>query len=72
MKHKSSRLSDSRAMKGRNSETEQLEMRRLEIKKEIEKLMTEYAKITGNKELLRSRPVGTAPNDWRAEDHDLG
>ena len=72
MKHRSSRLADTRAMKGRNSETEVLELKKLEINRELEKLMTEYAKVSGNKELCRRDPVGFAPNDWKAEDHNLG
>ena len=72
MKKKSSALVDSYAVRGRHSETEALERRRLEIKRELEKLMDDYANLTGNKELKRRHPIGSAPNDWVAEEHILG
>jgi len=71
MKHKDTRLSESRAVRGRYTQSEILEMRRLDIKEELEKLMNEYAKLTGKSELKRKQPIGSAPNDWRREDHKL-
>ena len=69
MKNKRSRLVDTYAVKGKYSETAELEIKRLEIKEDLEKLMNEYAKLTGKKELKRRVKVGQAPNDWRVEDH---
>lgn len=72
MKMKDSRLSDSYMVRDYISETEEIELRRLEVKRELEILMNEYAKLTGRKELKRKHKVGKAPNDWRKEDHIPG
>lgn len=42
-----------------------LEEKRLDLTREAEEIMRQYAKITGNPSFShRSRPVGTAPNDY--------
>ena len=61
-----SNLSDTSAIKVRLRRAEALEKQKLEKKAEIEKIMKEYAKLTGNKELARRKyKVGDAPNDWK-------
>ena len=43
-----------------------LERRRLAVQRELEEAMTEYANVTGYKQLKsRKYKVGSAPNDWR-------
>ncbi len=68
-KNKSARLADTKVVKGRSSRAEELELERLEIKREMEKIMAQYAKITGLSELgSRRYKVGKAPNDYRSEE----
>jgi hypothetical protein len=44
-----------------------LEKERLELKKEMEKLMKKYAKATGLRKLGRRKyKLGKAPNDFKA------
>ena len=70
---KSSKLSKTSAIQVRATEAEELEKKKLGIKKEMEKIMAEYAKITGfNKLRARRYRVGDAPNDWRREEHRIG
>ncbi|MBO5907908.1 MAG: hypothetical protein J6Q85_07140 [Clostridia bacterium] len=58
-------LENTSAIKGRSSEACDLERRRLEIVKELEKLMREYAKATGDDKYTRRKfSVGKAPNDY--------
>lgn len=65
-KYKSESLMDTRETRDRASVANKLEMEKLALKKEIEKLMREYAKASGHKELgARQHEVGKAPNDWR-------
>ena len=59
-------------MKERAKEAEGCEKKKLAIKKEMEKIMAEYAAITGITSLAaRKHPVGMAPNDWRHKEHRL-
>ncbi len=58
-------LANTSAIKGRSSEACELERKRLEIVKELEKLMKDYAKVTGDdKYTKRKFKVGKAPNDF--------
>ena len=63
---KSGKLVETEAVKGRMGIADKLEEERLELKKEIEKLMKEYAKVTGVfKYARRKAKVGKAANDWQ-------
>ena len=66
MKKKTAALGQTYAILDRTSEAAELEKRRLDITREMEKLMKEYSKITGDKQYSeRKRKVGSAPNDWK-------
>lgn len=68
-----SKLSNTNQMKMRADEARELEQKKLGIKKEMEGIMFEYAKITGFRKLRARRfRIGFAPNDWREDDHRLG
>ena len=57
---------DTETTRDRASVANKLELEKLKVKKEIEVLMKEYAKISGNRELSRrAHKVGKAPNDWK-------
>ena len=59
-------LMDTETTRDRASVANKLELEKLKVKKEIEALMKEYAKISGNRELSRhAHKVGKAPNDWK-------
>lgn len=61
-------LENTSAIKGRSSEAADLERQRLEITKELEKLMKKYARATGDKSFsARKYNVGKAPNDFEAK-----
>ncbi len=65
-KKKNSKLAETEAVKSRIGIAQQLEAERLEVKREIEKLMVEYAKATGIKKYAKRKyKVGKAPNDWQ-------
>lgn len=65
-KKKTAALGQTYAVLDRTSEAADLEKRRLAITREMEKLMKEYARITGDKQYSeRKRKVGSAPNDWK-------
>ena len=69
---KSAKLSKTSAIKDRAIEAEELEKKKLGIKREMEKIMAEYARITGFSKLkARKHRVGEAPNDWKREEHRL-
>ena len=58
---------DTATARDRSAAANELELEKLYIKKEIEKLMKEYARASGNRELARrAHKVGRAPNDWKA------
>lgn len=66
-KKKSTDLAQTEAIKTRAGMAEKLEKERLELKKEMEKLMKKYAKATGLRKLgKRQHKVGKAPNDFKA------
>ena len=66
------KLSKTTPMQERAKEAEECEKRKLAIKKEMEKIMAEYAYLTGISSLAaRKHPVGMAPNDWRQKEHRL-
>ncbi len=70
---KSAKLSKTSAIQARAIEAEELEKKKLGIKREMEKIMAEYAKITGFSKLKsRKHKVGDAPNDWKREEHRIG
>lgn len=59
-------LMDTQTSQDRALVANELELEKLQIKREIEKLMKEYAKVSGNRELARrAYKVGKAPNDWK-------
>lgn len=63
---KSGKLAETEVVKGRLGMAQKLEEERLELKKEIEALMKEYAKATGiSKYGKRKAKVGKAANDWQ-------
>jgi ATP-dependent Lon protease len=66
-KKKSTNLAQTEAIKTRAGMAAELEKERLELTKEIEKLMKQYAKATGLRKLARRKAkVGKAPNDFKA------
>ena len=66
-KKKSTSLAQTEQMQSRSSMAAKLENERLELTKEIEKLMKKYAKATGLRKLgKRKHKVGKAPNDFKA------
>ena len=66
-KVKSVELEKTEAIQTRKAMAEKLEKERLELKKEMEKLMKQYAKATGLRKLgKRQKKVGKAPNDFKA------
>ena len=66
-KKKSTNVAQLEAVKTRAGMAEKLENERLELKKEMEKLMKQYAKLTGNSKLgKRQHKVGKAPNDFQS------
>ncbi|MBP3402087.1 MAG: hypothetical protein J6K85_03405 [Clostridia bacterium] len=63
---KSGKLAETEVVKGRFDMAQKLEKERLELKKEMEELMKEYAKATGiSKYGKRKAKVGKAANDWQ-------
>ena len=65
-KNKAADLGKTEVVKGRFAMAQKLEEERLELKKEIEALMKEYAKATGiSKYAKRKAKVGKAANDWQ-------
>ena len=66
-KRKSAALENTEAAKTRAEMAAKLEKERLQLKKEMEKLMKKYAKATGLRKLgKRAKKVGKAPNDYQA------
>lgn len=64
------RLSETEFVRDRSYEAEDLELQRLDIVREIEKLMVEYANESGISKLKeRKHKVGNAPNDWNKKKH---
>lgn len=62
----SAALPETEAIQTRAGMAEKLEKERLELKKDMEKLMREYAKATGLKKFAkRKHKVGKAPNDYQ-------
>lgn len=65
MKKRSAKLSDTAIARREGIAAAALESQRLELTRELEKLMVKYSKLTGYKELRqRKYKVGAAPNDW--------
>ena len=65
-KAQSGNLAETEVVKGRFAMAQKLEKERLELKKEIEALMKQYAKATGiSKYGKRKAKVGKAANDWQ-------
>ena len=66
MAKRSANVAQLEAVKTRAGMAEKLEKERLELKKEMEKVMKQYAKATGLKKLgKRQHKVGKAPNDFQ-------
>lgn len=67
MAKRSTNVAQLESIKTRAGMAEKLEKERLELKKEMEKLMKKYAKATGLRKLgKRQHKVGKAPNDFKA------
>ena len=67
MAKRSTNVAQLEAVKTRAGMAEKLEKERLELKAEMEKVMKQYAKLTGLKHLAkRQHKVGKAPNDFKA------
>lgn len=65
MKNKSANIADTNVEKNRMEKAYELELERLAVKNELEKIVAKYAKLTGQKELAkRKHKVGAAPNDF--------
>ncbi len=59
-------LSQTNTMRSRYEDARELELKKLAVKREMEYVMAEYAKVTGMYELKkRKKKVGKAPNDWK-------
>jgi hypothetical protein len=67
-KNKSARLADTEVIQGRLGAAKQLEKERFEVICEIEKIMAEYAKLTGEKSYAKRKyKLGKAPNDFKGQ-----
>ena len=65
-KKKNAKLAETEAVQSRAGLAQQLEIERLEVKREIEKLMVQYAKVTGIKKYAKRKyKLGQAPNDYK-------
>ena len=59
-------LAQTNTMKTRYEDARELELKKLAVKREMEYIMAEYAKATGDYDLKkRKKKVGKAPNDWK-------
>ena len=59
-------LANTEMVNARANKAAEIEQKRLELKKEIEKHMVQYAKATGDRKYAtRKYRVGKAPNDWK-------
>ena len=66
-KNKSAKLAETEVIKGRAGAAKQLEKERFEVIREMEKVMAEYAKLTGDKAYAKRKyKLGKAPNDFKA------
>ena len=64
-KKRGSALADTPTVTSRMSEAKQVEEKKLALKREIEKLMKDFAKESGEKSYsARKYSVGKSPNDW--------
>lgn len=62
-------LATTEAINGRADMAAKIEKERLELKKEMEKLMLQYAKATGDRKYAKRKyKVGQAPNDWQPKE----
>ena len=69
---KSAKLSQTTAIQARAAEAQKLELKKMALKREMEKVVVEYAKLTGFTALkFRRYKLGQAPNDWRKNEHRL-
>ena len=67
MAKRSTNVAQLEAVKTRAGMAEKREKERLQLKAEMEKVMKQYAKLTGLKQLAkRQHKVGKAPNDFKA------
>ena len=66
-KNKSGSLVETEVVQGRVGTAKQLEKERFEVIRDMEKVMAEYAKLTGIKSYAKRKyKLGTAPNDFKA------
>lgn len=65
-KYNNSTLASSNMVDARRSELERLERQRLDINRQLERLMKRYSKLTGDRKPgIRRAAIGYAPNDWK-------
>lgn len=61
------KLSETEVIQGRVGMAKQLEKERFEVIRDMEKVMAEYAKLTGEKSYAKRKyKLGKAPNDFKA------
>ncbi len=66
-KNKAGKLVETEAVQGRVATAKQLEKERFEVIRDMEKIMAEYAKLTGIKAYAKRKyKLGKAPNDFKA------
>ena len=67
-KQKTANVAETAAVQTRTSAAKALEKEKLAVKADLEKLMKQYAKLTGFGKLAkRSKKIGKAANDWAAK-----
>lgn len=66
-KNKSASLAETEVIQGRVGTAKKLEKERFEVIRDMEKLMAEYAKLTGDKSYAKRKyKLGKGPNDYNA------
>ena len=66
-KKNSAKLAETEVMQGRVGMAKQLEKERFEVIRDMEKVMAEYAKLTGDSSYAKRKyKLGKAPNDFKA------
>ena len=67
-KNKSAGLAETEAIQGRVGMANQIEKERFAVITDMEKVMAEYAKLTGDKSYAKRKyKLGKAPNDYKAK-----
>ena len=67
-KNKSAGLAETEAIQGRVGMANQIEKERFAVITDMEKVMAEYAKLTGEKSYAKRKyKLGKAPNDFKGQ-----